>query len=49
MCASFPLQDEDALTEAMKDFAQHYPQILRPLLEERDEYMVWALRRLAAQ
>lgn len=43
------LQDEDVLTEALKDFGKQYPKMLRPLIEERDEYMVWTLRWLASQ
>ncbi len=43
------MQDEDVLTEALKEFGEQYPSLLRPLIEERDEYMVWTLRRLAAK
>ena len=43
------MQDEDVLTEALKEFGEQYPSVLRPLIEERDEYMVWTLRRLAAK
>lgn len=43
------VQDEDVLTEALKEFGEQYPSVLRPLIEERDEYMVWMLRRLAVR
>ena len=43
------MQDEDVLTEALKEFGEQYPSVLRPLIEERDEYMVWMLRRLAVR
>lgn len=46
---SFTAQDEDVLTEALKEFGEQYPSVLRPLIEERDEYMVWTLRRLATK
>ena len=41
------LQDSDVLTEALKEFADEFPQLMRPLIEERDEYMVFLLRTLA--
>lgn len=42
-------QDTDVLTEAIKEFGQAYPSIIRTLIEERDEYMVCMLRHLASQ
>ena len=42
-------QDSDVLTEAIKDFSQSYPGVLKPMISERDEYMVWMLHRLASQ
>ena len=43
------LQDSDALTEAVREMGQAYPGLSRALLDERDLYMVWMLRRLASQ
>jgi pheromone shutdown protein TraB len=43
------LQDSDVLTEALKEFAEEFPQLMRPLIEERDEYMVFLLRTLATR
>merc|ERR1712130_24822 len=40
-------ENEDAVTEMIKDLSKSHPKLLRPLLEERDEYMVWLLRQLA--
>ena len=37
------------LTEALKEFAEEFPQLMRPLIEERDEYMVFLLRTLATR
>lgn len=37
------------LTEAMKEFAEHFPGLVRPLIQERDEYMVFMLRLLASR
>ena len=42
-------QDSDVLTEALKEFADEFPQLMRPLIEERDEYMVFLLRTLATR
>ena len=44
-----PVQDSDVLTEALKEFAEEFPQLMRPLIEERDEYMVFLLRTLATR
>ena len=46
---SNPLQDSDVLTEALKEFAEDFPELMRPLIEERDEYMVFLLRTLATR
>ena len=43
------VQDSDVLTEALKEFADEFPQLMRPLIEERDEYMVFLLRTLATR
>ena len=43
------LQESDALTQAMKDLAEEFPQLMRPLIQERDEYMVFLLRALASR
>ena len=43
------LQDSDALTEAVKEMGEAYPGLTRTLLDERNLYMVWMLRRLASQ
>ena len=42
-------QDTDVVTAAIKDFGQAFPSVMRPLLEERDEYMAYVLRKLASQ
>lgn len=42
-------QESDALTQAMKDLAEEFPDLMRPLIEERDEYMVFLLRALASR
>ena len=42
-------QDSDVLTEAMKEFGEHFPGLIRPLIQERDEYMVFMLRLLASR
>ena len=38
------LKDTDALTQALKELAGDFPSISRPLIHERDEYMVARLR-----
>lgn len=43
------VQDSDVLTEALKEFADEFPALMRPLIEERDEYMVFLLRTLATR
>lgn len=43
------VQDSDVLTEAMKEFGEHFPGLMRPLIQERDEYMVFMLRLLASR
>ena len=42
-------QETDALTQAMKDLAEAFPELMRPLIQERDEYMVFVLRTLASR
>ena len=49
MCIDKMLQDSDVLTEALKEFADEFPQLMRPLIDERDEYMVFLLRTLATR
>jgi pheromone shutdown protein TraB len=34
------LTDTDAITEALKEMGKEFPSLLRPLIYERDEYMV---------
>ncbi len=46
MCSPV-VQNTDVLTEALKEFATEFPQLMRPLIQERDEYMVFLLRTLA--
>ena len=43
-----PLQDSDALTEAVKEVGASYPGLLRTLLDERNLYMVHMCRRIAS-
>jgi pheromone shutdown protein TraB len=43
------LQEADVLTQAMKDLAEEFPELMRPLIQERDEYMVFLLRALASR
>ena len=43
------LQNQDAVTEMMKEVAKDHPNLLRPLLEERDEFMVYNLKQLASR
>ena len=43
------MQDEDALTVVLKELGSTYPGLLRPLIEERDEFMVLSLRCLARE
>ncbi|CAL8462238.1 g1769 [Coccomyxa elongata] len=43
------MKESDALTQSMKDLAEEFPELLRPLIQERDEYMVFVLRTLAAR
>ena len=43
-----PLQDSDALTEAVKELATSFPGLGRTLLDERNLFMVHMLRRIAS-
>ena len=43
------VQDADVLTQAMKEMAAEFPQLVRPLIHERDEYMAFMLRALASK
>jgi pheromone shutdown protein TraB len=43
------VQDSDVLTAAMKEFGSEFPELMRPLIAERDEYMVFMLRLLASR
>lgn len=38
------LKDRDHLSEAMAEFAKHLPQVKRPLIDERDSYLISAIR-----
>jgi pheromone shutdown protein TraB len=40
-------QETDAMTAAIRELGRDFPSLVRPLLEERDEFMVHVLRRLA--
>ena len=40
------LKDTDALTQALRELAVEFPSLLRPLIHERDEYMVMQLRMM---
>ncbi|KAL4428296.1 hypothetical protein ABPG75_002385 [Micractinium tetrahymenae] len=42
------LKGSDALTQAVGEFARDFPGIIGPLVTERDKYMVYVMRRLAA-
>lgn len=42
------LKDSDALTQAFLDLAAEFPSLLRPLIHERDEFMVAQLRRMGS-
>ena len=46
---SLVVQDTEVLTESLKEFATEFPQLMRPLIQERDEYMVFLLRTLATR
>ncbi|BDA46100.1 TraB domain-containing protein [Coccomyxa sp. Obi] len=43
------MKESDVLTQAMKDLAEEFPELMRPLIQERDEYMVFVLRTLASR
>lgn len=43
-----PLQEADVLTEAILEFGKEYPGMIGPLLTERNLYMVYMMRKLAA-
>ncbi|EIE24219.1 TraB-domain-containing protein [Coccomyxa subellipsoidea C-169] len=43
------MKEADVLTQAMKDLAEEFPELMRPLIQERDEYMVFLLRALASR
>lgn len=40
------LKDTDALTQAFRELAVEFPSLLRPLIHERDEFMVMQLRMI---
>lgn len=42
------LQEADVLTEAILEFGKEYPGMIGPLLTERNLYMVYMMRKLAA-
>lgn len=42
------LSDSDVVTEALREMADEFPSMMRPLIDERDEYMVATLRGAAA-
>ena len=39
-------QESDAMTEALIALGEEYPALLRPLIEERDEFMICMLRQV---
>lgn len=41
------MKESDVLTEAIREFGKEFPSLIRPLLSERDEYMVYIMRKLA--
>ncbi len=43
------LQETDVLTEAIREFGKAFPTLIRPLLTERDQYMVHVMRRLSSR
>ena len=43
------LKDTDALTQALKELAGDFPSLLRPLIHERDEFMVAQLRLMGSR
>lgn len=43
------LKDTDALTQALRELAVEFPTLLRPLIHERDEFMVAQLRMIGAR
>jgi pheromone shutdown protein TraB len=40
------LKDTDALTQALRELSVEFPSLLRPLIHERDEFMVMQLRMM---
>ena len=38
------LKDRDAISDMMKEFAQQLPQVQRPLIDERDKFLISAIR-----
>lgn len=42
------LKEADVMTEAFKELGREFPQIMAPLIYERDQYMVAVMRQLAS-
>uniref|UniRef100_A0A7S0RN77 TraB domain-containing protein n=1 Tax=Pyramimonas obovata TaxID=1411642 RepID=A0A7S0RN77_9CHLO len=42
------LKDTDMITQAIKELGQEFPSLVRPLITERDLYLVHSLRQVAA-
>lgn len=43
------MKESDVLTEAIREFGKEFPSLIRPLLTERDQFMVHVMRRLAGR
>ncbi|KAK9817743.1 hypothetical protein WJX72_001538 [[Myrmecia] bisecta] len=43
------MKDTDVVTEAIKELGQEFPQLLQPLIHERDQHIVWQLRLAATK
>lgn len=43
------MKERDSLTEKMKEFAQSHPKVKRPLIDERDLYLVSSIREAEGQ
>ncbi|PSC74860.1 traB domain-containing -like [Micractinium conductrix] len=43
------MKETDVLTEAIREFGKEFPSLLHPLITERDQFMAFMLRKLAAR
>lgn len=43
------MKESDVLTEAIKEFGKEFPSLVTPLLSERDEYMVYIMRKVSTK